>query len=233
MRLITLLTLLPVLNAGAAELRPIRLEYDLLDGKKIIGEATMNVERKGERWLLISESVGTRGLAAMLGGAIRERTEAEIVDGVLRPLSYHYKTSFALRERVQEGAFDYQTGHVRGHYRDDQFDLEVPADVTNRQLVNWRLMLAVQDGLTEVPLNVADRGRVSRWVFLVTGTETIEAAGRSIETVRLSRERKPDEKRETRVWLAPEIDHIPVQIEQIENDGRQLLLRLRSWPRAN
>ncbi|MGD8630929.1 MAG: DUF3108 domain-containing protein, partial [Gammaproteobacteria bacterium] len=82
------------------------------------------------------------------------------------------------------------------------------------------MMLALRAGKTDMAFNIADDGKLREYRFKVVGKETLELPAGTFDTVKITRLRD-NNKRETYVWCAPELNYLPVRIWQREKDDRE------------
>jgi hypothetical protein len=225
-----LLIALPALAADELKLKPFELTYAVLDDNKPIGEAEVALKATPQGYRYTSNSTGTEGLAAMLGGKIIEGTDLEFADGALRPLSFTYEQSFALRTRKQNGRFDWAAKRATGEHKDKPWTQALSGPTVNRQLVDLTVAQAIANGATELEFDVLDRGELRHWRFKVDGEESIDTRAGRFDTIRVVRLRESADGRETRMWFAPALNYVPVRVAHTEKDGRGLALDLKVKP---
>jgi len=212
---------------------PFEITYAVLDNGREIGEAKVALkEGENGRFIYTSNSTGTAGLAALLGGKIDERTELEWTGSELRPISFTYAQNFALRTRTQDGSFDWVAKRASGQNKNKPWSRELPAHTINRQMVDLVVAQATASGASEIKFDVLDRGDVRSWRFKRDGEENLETRAGTFPAVRVLRVRESADGRETRMWFAPSLGHIPIRVEHTEKDGRGLALDLKIKPKG-
>lgn len=80
------------------------------------------------------------------------------------------------------------------------------------------MMLALQEGKTDVTFNIADGGKLKEYRYRQVGRETLELPAGTFETIKITKLRE-NRNRETFIWCAPALNYVPVRIWQREQDG--------------
>jgi len=221
------------LSAAELLLKPFALTYAVLDNGKEIGEAKVELKKlKNKRFSYSSTSVGTAGLAALLGGKITEKSELEWTGIELRPVSFTYEQHFALRTRKQNGSFDWAANTATGSNKDKRWSQSLKGRTINRQLVDLFVAQSVASGEAQIQFDVLDRGDIRHWRFKVDGPEELITRAGTFSTIRVLRIRESEDGRETRMWFAPSLGNIPVRVSHTEKDGRGLSLDLKVKPKG-
>ena len=78
-----------------AEPRPYHLTYEVHRNGKLAGQAEINMQQQGERWIIRSQGSGTRGLGRLLGVTDTEEAEGSFVDGRFRPDRFSHHSRLA------------------------------------------------------------------------------------------------------------------------------------------
>lgn len=215
--------------AGTAAPVPERFiaSYDLLALGQTIGDA---------RWTLAPEPRGrfrfesvtrARGLwTAVLPGERREESLWEYDgSGRPRPLLYRAEASGSKPRRARI-EFDWAAGVAASAHKDRSWRLPLAAGTLDPLVYVLALMQDLASGRATLAYTFAERGKVKTYTLLRQGTEAIETGLGPIETVRLAR--RDDEGRETTLWCAAALGHVPVQIEHREPGTPDLTARLRA-----
>jgi hypothetical protein len=216
---------LPLVAAPPA---PFSATYEVRRNGDVLGEATLRLapSSSGE-WQFTSQTRGTRGLAKAAGVRIDESSRFRYLDGAPETIEYRYtqKTSFNSRER---GAIvDTAAGRIALRNRDSRHDVPYVRGVLDRQLLTIALMQAVAAGRQGVQtLQVADRHEVEAQTWVIGGAETVPMGAESERGLRVERRRDPGEGRHTVLWLDQDQGHLPLRIEQREDDGETIEMRL-------
>lgn len=147
--------------------------------------------------------------------------------GNWRPLEYHYLQKGGDRERSGEYHFDWARHRASGKVLGEPFLLQdIPDDTQDRLSINFRLMNDLRHDRLRDCYPLVNRGKMDRYCFARDGEETLDTVFGPLRTVRIRR--TDDPKRQTRTWYTPELDWLPVRIEQIDEKGGRLLMEIES-----
>jgi hypothetical protein len=202
--------------------------------------ATFDVSARGltigeAQWVLAPEEDGRYRLRSVtrptgmfglvLSGERREQSLWAYVAGRPRPLAYDYER-VGRKARQDHIEFDWTRRVAVSTSAGKRWELPLAADT----LDGLSYLLALMQDLAKPDASLryafAERGKVKTYALLREGRETVTTGLGAMETLRLSR---TDEKgRRTRLWCAPALAHLPVQIEHAESDGDPITLLLRA-----
>lgn len=211
----------------AAMAEPFRAEYQVLRDGKELGQATITLEAgDGDHWSFETRILGTRGLAALAGVEIVERSEFRWEGDAPELIRYAYRQDVSFRSRERSLEADAASGRIISRQdQDEAWDLRFEAGVMDRNAVILALARKVSRGSAELRFRVADRDDVEWQRYRIARNETLDLPGGAVDTRRIERIReKPG--RETTTWLAPTMGYLPVRIRQREPNGDSLELRL-------
>lgn len=224
---VLLAALLPAL-VEAAVVAPFTATYDVHRNGQALGEATLRLNRADGSWHFVSDTRGTRGLAAAAGIRIREQSRFRYLRGRPETLSYHYRMSSHLHRRERGAQVDAAAARIRWQDRDQQGEVAYVAGVIDRQLVTVALMQALARGENgELRFEVMGRRGVEPQRWRIGGREAVATAVGQEQGVRIERLREDPQGRSTLVWLDHDQGHLPLRIEQREDDGELIEMRLR------
>ncbi len=198
-------------NDLPSPLVPFEAEYQLTDGSSRVGSAVFGLEPADGGWRYYSR-VKPEGLYALLIGKVSDSTLLEVHDSGLRPLRFRHQGSKS-DERI-EVEFDWAAGEARvsGPERNDTLPLEPGTHDQFSAMLALTLALAGDEDRLELP-TIDDEGEAEPLVFERAGQESITVPLGTWDTIRVRRIRE-NSKRETESWLAPELDWVPVRIDQ-------------------
>ena len=226
---LSLIALLPALASAAPALSPMSLRYDVAWGSVPLGEGQLTLSTTSEdcyRYELRTEPIG---LIAWTYGAPSEVSEFCVRGQRLVPS----RMSFSNPKRKKDGFtldFDFAKGQVLGGRNGP---LAIEAGTVDRLSVQQagRLWVKANAGKADpgtVVLTVADHKRVKAYTFAIGGRGQVETPAGRFDAIRF--ERIDDPKTTLRFWLAPELDYMPVKVENLEDGDPKLNLTLRKRP---
>jgi hypothetical protein len=230
---IFLVALVMAVELAAAAPESFEAVYTVSRNGKALGEMHSRLHRTADGTLVYrSVTEGRKGLAGVLGVRIEEESQLDVAGDGLRSRAYRYRQEMVARKRERnwrlaaDGRVTETDNHRQWHYTAYGAVLDRHSVVLG---IATRLRQGVREGAVfELP--VADKGKVAQWRFLVSGRERIDTGKGSIEAIRIERVRK-DSERKTVSWHAPEMDFLPVKVEQVEPDGEVLLSVLQRYQR--
>lgn len=178
----------------------------------------------GYRYSAKTDSVG---IAALLrDDTLRELSRFHYHDGRIRPHEYEYHHESKDKERHVRIHFDHATGEVVNDVQGERWQMEIPDGALDKLVVQLALILDLKKGKQEADYAVADGGHLKTFRFRLRRQESLQTPAGRFHTLKLERLRE-DQDRTTYLWVAPELDYLPVQIKQIEReDGTEYLSQL-------
>lgn len=220
--LIVLLILMWLPLQAAAAQRPFELRYEVFRNGKAQGQAQLSLSELGsDRWQLRMVVEADRGLAGLIGFREEESSELRLGEGgAWQVLSYRRQRDAGFRKRSERIDFDWQAGQALIEVDGEQQALPLQPGLADQNSVVLRMAADLIAQRSPGPYQVLRRGRIDQWQFRQLPAESV--GGRPVVLVERVREHN---RRRTLSWLAPDLDYLPVRMEQIE-DGESLRLEL-------
>lgn len=240
--LIAALSALATAPAMGAGLTPHETEYKVrVSG--VGGRLTTRLERQGSAFEA-THILKPKGFASLFArGDVRERAQFEDLGDGLQPLAYEGRNTL----REDSGAqleFDWSAGRVTGMHYDEGTRLEVDepldASVFDRLTMQYRLMQELAEGKTIVA-DAGDEDSAARTDFMLfdgketraiemteVGERSIRTGAGTFATIGVQHQRIGSSRR-TVLWLAPDLDYLPVLIEQYRKDEIKVRATLTTY----
>jgi hypothetical protein len=213
----------------AAPLPDFEAGYILKRGKLRIGTTTISLQTGADgSYLYESRSWPTRWVSWLLKDRLHETSRGSITLHGLRPDKYHYLRSGGSREREADLSFDWEKKTVSNHVEGSLWEMDIPANTTDKLASQLGVMLALQQGKNDVTYNIADGGKLKEYRYKVVGHESIEVPAGTFEAVKITKLRD-NNRRETYVWCAPALNYLPIRIWQRETDDSEYTSDLESF----
>ncbi|MFN7521265.1 MAG: DUF3108 domain-containing protein [Lysobacteraceae bacterium] len=211
-------------GADAAPVPAFSERYEVRRNGDRLGEATLSLEVDERGGRLAQRTEGTAGLARILGVRIDERsTFAWRPDGRPETREYAYDQSTSVNQRRRGARVDAGTGTIRLTDKGEVQDVPYVDGVVDRQLLTLALMQAVAAGRRgELVFRVVGRRAVEDQTWRIGAEGEVPGGGRG---VRIERIRQTADGRRTVLWLDPRAPHVPLRIEQHEDDGESVEMR--------
>lgn len=226
--LLGLLMLTAGVAHGADSLAPFTAIYQVDRDGTPLGHARFTLSHQGENCYLYHGVATPEGLAALLVGRTVEESHFCIQGGRIRPLSYRSeesggKDNYALK-------FDWVNRLVR---TDGGAPRKLNAEGVDPLSLQIALRKILSDGGGRLPagpitLLVIEDDNEKTYSFRQNGRETLNTPVGKFDAIRL--DRSDDSKRKLRMWLAPELAYLPVQVERQKGSGAVTRLRIETLP---
>jgi len=207
--------------AGADEVIPTyTATYDVEYKGRGVGESVHTLRRDGDGYRFRS-ATEARGLARLLRPRpLVEESVFEVRDGVLRPLEFRLEDGTRKGEDNVTIDFDWAGGAAHVTKENGRTDLPLENGVHDRGTLQLALMLELDAGSVPAAHALIDDDSVKTYSYEVAGEETLTTPAGTYDTVKVV-QRREGSSRHTLIWLAPELRHLPVKIEQ-RRDGETL-----------
>lgn len=221
--LISLLLPALLLGGGRADAMPkdFSASYKLSRGSMKIGYSSIElVTDKNGDYTYKSSSWPVRWVGWLLKDKLYETSKGKITTQGIRPDSYSYLRTGGSKEREAKLAFNWEEMTVENNVEDSRWKMDIPAGTLDKLVSLLGMMIALANDQTDISFNIADGGKLKDYRFRVVDEETIEVPAGTFRTVKITRLRD-NNKRETYIWCAPELDYLPIRIWQREKDDSE------------
>jgi len=205
--------------SARAPIAPFEARYEVRRNGDPLGESRLHLSPSEGGWRFETRTVGTRGLARVLGVRIEESSRFVWTrDGRPETREYRYLQSTGVNRRERGVQVDPQAARILLRDRENTVEAPFVAGVVDRQLLTLALMQAVAQGQRgDLRLPVAGRRAVETQTWRIGAMAAVpglpERRGIVVERIRDT----PDG-RHTLLWLDPRPPHAPLRIEQREDD---------------
>jgi len=220
---------LPLLAAGQ-ELKSFTAEYSLSLGHLEFARVKVSLQISNDGAYQYRAHTLPVGVTAFFrSDEIIENSNGRISQGSIRPLSYHYQHDSSTSPRRVDLNFDWNRLRVTNTTTNSRWSMRITPDTQDKFSQQLRLMLSLSKGNQTIEFPVADGGRTKIYRFRQSQEEWIETdAGGFLALVMVrSKDNRPSR---ASLWLAPELNYLPVKVERTEKDGRFIMeLSSISW----
>lgn len=207
----------------AQRLKPFSASYDVKRGSKVIGQSTMTLRQDGDnQWSLVTETKGTAGMAKLFGLDVREESKFRVgADGRLESTDYRYRQDATLKSKQRSIVFDTQAHEVRVTDKDELFRYALQPAMIDRQVVV--VALGREQSQASQQLVVASKDAAENQRYERRETSNLALPAGNFQAIRFERTDKPGK---GSTWYASG-GLAPLQVEQIQKDGENIVLLLR------
>lgn len=215
---------------AAAIFEPFVARFSLTTQGTKIGQTVWSVEPVASDVFVYQSRTVAAGIFGLVSNEeIVERSQWQLDEGALKPLSYSYRRFGGDNERNVAVSFDWETSEAENTASGHSWRMSVPDGTLDKLSYVLVLMKDLAAGKTNLRYQIADGGKLKVYELRIEGEERIDTALGPMDAVIVRRLRNSDE-RETRLWCAKGLDYLPVMIEHREKDGT-VLWRIQSFER--
>ncbi len=194
------------------------VEYSVGNNYVTAGNANLSLKKEGAVWIYRLTTLPT-GIFKLAGkGKIEEISVLLMDDDNLKPQRYSYRQD-AETSRNVDAWFDWEEKQLKYTSRGTDGVEDLTSPILDRLSVTLAVREQLRLGFDQLAMAVFDTGRIKSMVFNNEGAETLSTKLGETETIRIkSLHEGGSKRRATTTWFAPDLDYIPVKIEQ-HKDG--------------
>lgn len=225
----TAVALLAPVLASAAAPQPYTAQYEVRRNGDRLGTATVTFRRLGNgRFELVSDTVGSEGLAAIAGVAVNERSILRW-DAQPETVAYDYRQKIAFKNRTRSLQVDADARRISVTDKDRSYSPPYEPGVLDRNAVVVALMSDLAGGKTgDLQYRIPDKDSIATWTYRPAPSEQVQTAMGAQRAVRVERVRESGDGRTTTLWLGADRNFVPVRMLQREPDGGTIEMRVLS-----
>jgi hypothetical protein len=207
---------MPAAASASEYLAPYRAVYRVERDGEVGGrsEWTLSYEAANRRYRFVSSTKVEGPLAIVAPKPVVETADFEYENGAIVPLTFSYEDGTRSGERSFRTTFDWTEGQAYTAARGYSTQVEIVAGVLDPVTVQMVLMRDLAKEASNVQADhvyrFVDGESVSTLSFSTGGREVVGSA--QIETRRIEQRREGSSRR-TLLWLAPELEFLPIRIE--------------------
>ena len=223
-RAAVLLLSLLALPVAALELKPYTASYTA-DWKQlpVSGSAERSLQAQADgSWQLSFE-------ASMLLAGLTERSRLRVQGEQLQPLDYQFSRHGLGKAKQIEHRFDWEAKQVVGSDRGDAVRLPLNRGLLDKSTYQLQLQYDVAAGKKALSYQVVDGDEIETYDFRILGEERVRTKAGLLDAIKVERVRDPTQsQRKTTLWFAKDWDYLLVRLHQVEKDGKEYLIILKS-----
>lgn len=212
------------LPALAEEPKPFSANYTA-DWKQVpvSGSAERSLQKLEDgRWQLVFK-------ASMLVAGLTEQSTFTVEGDAFLPQSYKFERSGLGKSKDVEFDFDWSEKQVIGSDRGDPVRFPLNRGMQDKSTYQLALQHDVAAGEKSMSYQVVDGDEIETYDFRVLGEEVVRTSAGLIDAIKVERVRDPTQSsRKTILWFAKDWDHLLVRLHQVEKDGKEYQIMLKS-----
>lgn len=222
-------------QAFAGVFSPYQAVYEVNRGKVMLGDSTFTLQKADGECFHLKGVADPKGLAALFAGQMTEESHFCLENG--KPRSQKYRVT---REGGDEDdnytlRFDWGNQLVTTNKSEPR---ELPAEGFDRTVME----LALRQQLARHFKNsktlpdkdfiflMVEDDEIKPYRLKVVGRETVSTPAGHYDAIKV--ERVNSKRRQLRMWLAPDLDYLPVLVERRKKDKPPIRMILRSLPQS-
>lgn len=185
--------------------------------KQADGLLTTKLTKEGEiySYEMITQATGIWKVIS--SGSVVERSTFKIEDTILKPEEYHLIDNIRRKPRESKAVFSWSKNKVSGFYKDREFKIDLNKNTLTRIILQLQIMHAKERQIEMNSFSVLDKDELKN--IIIIKEENIKEANvpyGKYKAIKISHQTK-DSKRINSLWLAPELNFIPIKLTQTEN----------------
>lgn len=130
--------------------------------------------------------------------------------------AYRYKQNSIGKDKNEQLDFDWSARQVQHKTDKAPGSFAIPDNTLDRLTYQLKIRQDLLNGEEPAVYTVADKRKLKEYGFILLGEEQIDTPVGTLNTLKIKRDRGPDSKRETTLWLAKDWDYLLVKIHQQE-----------------
>ena len=165
-----------------------------------------------------------RGLARLVrSGTARETSHFLFNEAGFTPIRYQLDDGTKKVENDTDIKFDWDAGIAHSLYKEEPKEIEITAGMLDRMTADIVTIQTLRNGAVPTSYEITDRNSVRIYEFTFQGEETVSVPAGDFHAVKYRRQR-PGSSRATIIWYAPEVDYLPVKIQQLKRGKNNILM---------
>jgi hypothetical protein len=213
---------------GTAADRPgFNVTMELFRNGKLMGETTFTFSSGDGKWVMKSQTRGTKGVASIMGVEENSSSHGDWNDDLPRPLRFERNVK-AIKTFRWAANFDWAGGEVHSIYPDGESTIAIEPGVVDESTLGMVIRLGLERGEDEWFLQALDEDEVEQEHFRARPAERTQTILGCMTTYPVEKIRRAESTRYTRTYYARDHHFVPVMIEHGKTDGDHLESRLKS-----
>ena len=183
---------------------------------------------------IFTQNSKLHGIAAMFGDdSISAVSYIDKVDGTLLLKKHRYIQTGREKNTDEDFSIQWNTsskpvkGKITGIARSKKINLETDTAVWEPLSFQIPLMIEANENVKEYPYNAILNGEIDTYNFVLTSKKSITFANKEYQILLMVRT-DPHKNRQLHIWLAPELNNMPIIIENYRDGKEHSRMQLES-----
>lgn len=210
--------------------KPFTFQHSMYRNNAKLGVAEMNFKSIGANtWQFSSKSLGTEGLALVARASASDTSVLLLKNGQyeLKSNRVETKVAFSTRIKTTQLSADGKTYHYKD--RKGEKSVAYQSGAWDQHSLTIALIGALQNKKqSPFVFQVVKRNRIEPYTFKTVSTQVLDTAIGKLNTVRIDQVRDESSGKQTRIWFAIDKNYTPVLVQQSNDEGDEIELRILS-----
>ena len=187
--------------------------------KQVDGQVMMTLKKEQDN--LYSYEIITRPSGfwrIIIDGSIREKSIFILNNGVVQSKTYELTDTIRSKPRQSLATFDWDNLLLSGYYKDRKFELPLNIDIIDRAVLQIAIIANSHQDINSAEYYILDKDKIKKVQVSKKEMVSIRVPFGQFEAIEISHASEKSDSINS-LWLAPELDYIPIKIIQKE-DGK-------------
>lgn len=216
----------PASSPGEVSARPpvpYTARYSVKRSGATVAEVIYTLTRSPQGWEFRAQARPSKMVSFFVSAEIDEYSLLETAGSSVRPLRYRYEQTGGKDARILRADYDWRADTLTVTDGEKNRRLALAAAAYDPLSAQLAVMQCVKNNCGQMDFLVLDDLELEQRRFERGDGESLQTALGEHKTVKVSHR---SGKRQTVMWLAPELNHIPVMIRQYRNDELKSEMRI-------
>ena len=187
--------------------------------KQVDGQVMMTLKKEQDNFYSYEIITRPSGFwRIIIDGSIREKSTFVFNDGEVQSKTYELTDTIRTKPRQSLATFDWDNLLLSGHYKNRKFELPLNIDVIDRATLQIAIIVNNLQANFSSEYYILDRDKVLRVRVKKKDIVNLRVPFGQYEAIEIQHSSEQSETTNS-LWLAPELDYIPIKIAQKE-DGK-------------
>ncbi len=233
MKSITLLTtvlaglFLSAVAVAALPISPFLATYQVYGAGIPLGESVVELQDAGNDRYRMRSEVKPTGLASLLvSEQLSEQASGRFRNGLPLPARYEQQRNGSKGPSNQQAEFNWVDNQLIAEADGQTARLTLSPRVVDPLSLHLLVMQDLKRNRLPGQYILVDKTELKTYQVTAGGEEILDTPLGKLRTIKISRQ-KPGSNRVTRLWFAPDLDYLLVQIAQTKNDKEVLRMEIK------
>ena len=200
--------------------------YDARINGFLVAEARFSLHKLDSGDYLYQRKLSSVGVASLFGKKVSIASSRwRFVNNWIQVQEYQSSNEDGDADDNLHLMFNWKTAQVKNVASAGPWQTKMPTGTLDKLVMQLALLFELRDGGTEFQYPVAHEGRIKQYRFKQNGKEKIKLPMGEYNTLVV--ERLDDDRDNTRIWSAPELNYFPVRFLERKQSGVKKELSLR------